>query len=1260
MDNADDVVEMPALGRPFQLGMLYDCRKDILVPGISLWDLDTIQKNADAKPQCRSEFKIITSDSMEDKASALGIEASLQVSLLCGMANVSGSAEYLRDNKSSRRQARVTLQYLTTTQFKQLMMNQLGRQNLSCPDVFDQGTATHMVTAVLYGAQAFFVFDREVSENENVQEIQGRLELVIAKKLQVKPDGKGSGKMDEKDKSFTEKFSCQFYSDFALKSNPVTYEDAMQVYAALPEMLGANGEKAVPVKVWLYPLTKLDSKAARLVREISLALVFNAQDALERLAELDMCCNDMLIDPVATSFPEIKRKLQQFKDLCKQHRLAFQKELAAILPSIRGGEKEERLLNDILTCYQQSPFNIRQLKEFLDKKEQEMTFLKSHLSLLKDVPVVSSQNQLDKIVLDPMNQFVISFTFTSLHEEEPYLSSLKLWLQPKSTANTQDLASASSKTKAKVWFEDKAVKQRARKAAKALSDFARVNKSSEKIRFVTSSILDKTNPGASIYLYEDGELVSTDFEPPPKPPCPTAGKIKHDSVQLTFKPYNYRKAAVIRYWVEYRLAGQESWIGRETTDTQGTFTVTGLHANTEYQFRYAAVSRLGWSMSSDSTNTVKTLPTSPPTQLVPTATHSSAITLFWKAPAVVGRGAYIREYRVEYKEEAGDPSHRGEGKWKEQPTGKKVESFTVRGLKRLTLYSFRVSALCADAAGSDPSEEVSSTTAAKGSEALSQVFLKKSSLVENGQPAVYTLPLEKVEKSSECPYLKYVLGAENLLAPTKVIMVVGATGSGKTTLINGMINYILGVQWEDNFRFKLIHETTNRSQAESQTSEVTAYEVNFRKGFRVPYNLTLIDTPGFGDTRGIEHDKLITQQIRDAFSAPGGTDKIDTICIVVQASLARLTHTQKYVFDSVLSIFGKDVRDNIQILVTFADGQTPPVLEAIKTAEVPYAKDAKGNPVHFKFNNSSLFVCSAGADDSSSHFDAMFWEMGAISMQKFFQSLSNMESRSLKLTKEVLQERRQLEVAVEGLQPQIEVALKKLEELRKTQEALVHHKDEMEANKDFEYEVDKVIPVQKIISGTGQYTTNCQNCHCTCHYPCTIPDDSHKYACIAIDKTSLRCTVCPGQCRWNTHFNQKYTFEYETVKEKQTYTQLKEQYEKAHGKMLSSKNLSEKLQQEYEDVKKSLLGLITRSSKSLQRLQKIALKPNPLSTPEYIDLLIKSEERELKPGYMDRIESLKDIRQHAEIIQKIANKEDLLPGEKAVFENTETQHSLKK
>ncbi|KZR96242.1 Uncharacterized protein APZ42_009527, partial [Daphnia magna] len=84
---------------------------------------------------------------------------------------------------------------------------------------------------------------------------------------------------------------------------------------------------------------------------------------------------------------------------------------------------------------------------------------------------------------------------------------------------------------------------------------------------------------------------------------------------------------------------------------------------------------------------------------------------------------------------------------------------------------------------------------------------------------------------------------------------------GKTTMINAMINYVLGVRWDDPFRFILVEEKET-SQAFSQTREVTAYDIHYRNGFRIPYSLTIVDTPGFGDTEGIERDQEITSAVK--------------------------------------------------------------------------------------------------------------------------------------------------------------------------------------------------------------------------------------------------------------------------------------------------------------------------------------------------------------------------------------------------------------
>ena len=287
---------------------------------------------------------------------------------------------------------------------------------------------------------------------------------------------------------------------------------------------------------------------------------------------------------------------------------------------------------------------------------------------------------------------------------------------------------------------------------------------------------------------------------------------------------------------------------------------------------------------------------------------------------------------------------------------------------------------------------------------------------------VYKLPAEEIMRREESKIIKKSIGSpsdRDGRTTEKVLMMVGATGAGKTTLINGMVNHILGIKWADKFRYKIVEEDCEVSQASSQTKEITAYTFHPMKDSAVPYTFTIIDTPGFGDTEGLKRDKEITDQIKEFFSIPppDGIDHIDGIGFVTQASLARLTPTQEYIFTSILSIFGKDMAENIFILITFADGQTPPVMEAIKKAKIPAQK-------FHKFNNSAIFADNTETaqknedeEDEDDHFDKMFWKMGARSFKAFFSDFEKSRSVSLQLTQEVLKEREQLQNMVEGLTP---------------------------------------------------------------------------------------------------------------------------------------------------------------------------------------------------------------------------------------------------
>ncbi|XP_015282269.1 PREDICTED: verrucotoxin subunit beta-like [Gekko japonicus] len=118
-------METLALQREVQLGMLYDCCKDALLPGSPLWIENTLGKNIHLQPNPSTESSIIESDTLQDKMAALKVPEWPKASLLCGLLEPRGAAQYLQDSESSRRQAHVALLYSVTTKRKQIDVTKL-------------------------------------------------------------------------------------------------------------------------------------------------------------------------------------------------------------------------------------------------------------------------------------------------------------------------------------------------------------------------------------------------------------------------------------------------------------------------------------------------------------------------------------------------------------------------------------------------------------------------------------------------------------------------------------------------------------------------------------------------------------------------------------------------------------------------------------------------------------------------------------------------------------------------------------------------------------------------------------------------------------------------------------------------------------------------------------------------------------------------------------------------------------------------------
>ena len=1110
-----EVISKACLGRPFEIGILYDCRTDQLISGISLWDLAAIKGATETSSLSDSGYEVITADSLVERASHFGVDSQLQFSLLTGLVRALGSGNYVCDFTSSEKHACACLKYWNTSKYEYIQIDQLGNMEYAAYGRL----ATHIVIQIVYGLEIILKFIRPLDKDENLDETNKILRNMVKS---VAENENFDSHKSEIDKCF-----CTCYRDDYPTEKFDNAWEAIELYYKLVH--NANQQIKIQKRALLFPLNKLCINAPKLV-EIPTSLTGKAEAVISMYVNIQIKVEKLLKNDTCAFIPGYKFQLLSYKEMVENYETLLRSKLAVLLPHMREGKIPVCKVEDVMNDIQSSPFNPQRLIQWIDNKQTELKELELVAMHLKHLQMISTAQEFQTLASSVVFCFCLSF----VKFDKSYLNSMYKHMYSQQNV---EVDSCNGSPDNLPWYENKMLLSKLKTYSANFKEFCMENQNKNGIKFVlllSDEILLKnesklnTQDSEFTWLCKDGVTIL--FEPPSVPGVPSTSNRSYDSISLEWSEPEYGVKGLINYTVAYQKVDKEIdkkvWQKKHTVKAENTLHVNSLEPDTMYYFEVIANYTNGTRMNNKNHIRIKTAP-------LPLAHRTKKKSTFIKK---MPPDIYQLNMKVDYNDTTGLVS------W---------QSF--------------------------------------------------------GNP-----PLMATKK--------------------KVLIVVGATGAGKTTLINGMVNYIFKVEWIDNFRFKLVVDEGKETQAKSQTTWITAYTFYKAEDSPIDYTLTIIDTPGFGDTSGLKRDKEITEQIRKMFTSNGpySIDQLDGIGFVVQASAARLTHTQQYIYDSILSIFGKDVSENIFILTTFSDGQEPPVLAAIKSAKIPYNK-------HFKFNNSALFVHSDRNTAATGNFNKMFWDMGYDSFELFFKSFNTINTKTLKMTRQVLTERQQLEVAVIGFQEQVNIGLSKLKQMQAEERVLLKHVADIEANKEFEYTIDE--DRDERIPITNEFVTNCLKCNFTCHYPCGIAHDEDKHGCAAMRGSgeSARCGVCPGTCHWRDHYNKNYRIITTKKKVTKTSSDLKSKYNSAIEGKTEVESMVANITEALEYVHDQILQRVQKTQQCLNRLDEIALKPNPLTETEYIELLIQSEEREAKDGYQDRIAFYQDALDQAKIMSGAKN-----------------------
>lgn len=445
----------------------------------------------------------------------------------------------------------------------------------------------------------------------------------------------------------------------------------------------------------------------------------------------------------------------------------------------------------------------------------------------------------------------------------------------------------------------------------------------------------------------------------------------------------------------------------------------------------------------------------------------------------------------------------------------------------------------------------------------------------------------------------------------KTILLVGETGTGKTSVINTLINYLLGIKWEDNVWFDITEEVEVKL-SETKTTNITVYEVFVEEN---PICLTIIDTPGYCFTRGMEYDLLIAENLNKLFRSEDEVHSIDAIGLVVRSTQNRLTASQRYIFDAILSLFGKDLEKNIVLFVTHSDGKPPKnLLAAISECNILCAKNQQNQPVHFLFDN-----CQADLNKGFESLHKSAWNQGMDNVEKFFDFLKTVDKKFLRSTRGVLRERKQLEVCISNLEERINAINQKESQVEQIDAAMKENRKDLETCEKFQFEVEEPYK-EKVDTETtkkkkSKKITLCDTCQENCHFPSC----SEKLkSCKAMKKKY--CTVCTGKCHYTKHTKEAKMYVQKTRKVMKINEELKSKYEQEYQEKQELRN---QVESELQALREEKAQLMEEAYQSILTLERIALKSDSLSTLLHLDFLIENMK---ETGNSEKVQSLQELK----------------------------------
>lgn len=454
------------------------------------------------------------------------------------------------------------------------------------------------------------------------------------------------------------------------------------------------------------------------------------------------------------------------------------------------------------------------------------------------------------------------------------------------------------------------------------------------------------------------------------------------------------------------------------------------------------------------------------------------------------------------------------------------------------------------------------------------------------------------------------------------VLVMGQTGSGKSTFLNMAANYLLygsfGRSPEQQKMLKVIiptkflkvtepgfsnSEFNVKNQGKSQTSEPTAYRLGLHDRY-----ITFIDTPGMGDTEGLHRDEKNLDKILKKAAKSG---ELAGIILFFNGAETRDNTTKEYTFSKLIgSIPDVALKNMIVVLTNVRKDSCNFPLDKVLNLGVT------ADRIFYMQNSVLASDPETWKDTDILNHLLLDWDDSMKTMSKIAQKLS-VTSSDINNEFKKMYELRNL------VKRKFHDVILTFSEMQETQNAVEAYQAKYESEnseaKDFkDYAKKATVTSKKFIQDDSRhYSTICSTHNTICHDQCSLNEtcqvgDKIFVGCAAFNGSHNgdRCSTCSSSqksCSYKTHYHARGYFMDVTETLQDRLTEYKNRYIKAKSNAQGAKAEMDSAQEALQHMHDTIDKFSKEVEISLGKLKKICKGYNFVAELEATINILKKE-----------------------------------------------------